>query len=118
MTDDHNIETLLHESLHALDYDLSLDLSERQVHALGSSLLCLLRDNPDLIRLIAGEEEQTTMAGKKNGAHPGFAAAQKKIAAQEGISKDAAGAILASAARNASPAAKAKNPNLRKVRGK
>lgn len=48
-------------------------------------------------------------------AHPGFKAVQSKIAAKEGVSKKAAGAIAAVAARNASPAAKAANPNLKKV---
>ncbi len=47
--------------------------------------------------------------------HLGFAAVQKKIAAQEGIPMKNAGAILASSTRKASPAAKAKNPNLKKV---
>ena len=41
-----------------------------------------------------------------------------KIAAREGVSKKAAGAILASATRKASPAAKAKNPALKRVKGK
>ncbi len=49
--------------------------------------------------------------------HPGFKAVQNKIAKQQGVSKEAAGAILASASRNASPAAKKANPNLKKVRG-
>lgn len=53
------------------------------------------------------------MAGKS---HPGFKAAQSKIAAKEGISKDRAGAILAAGARKASPAAKRKNPNLKRVK--
>jgi len=56
------------------------------------------------------------VAGKKS--HPGFAAVQSKIAKEEGVSKDRAGAILASASRKASPAAKKSNPNLNKVRGK
>lgn len=51
-------------------------------------------------------------------AHPGFKAVQAKIAAKEGVSKKAAGAILANASRHASPAAKAKNPHLGKVKGK
>jgi len=51
-------------------------------------------------------------------AHPGFAAVQNKIAQKEGISKKAAGAILANASRNASPAAKKANPRLKKVKGK
>lgn len=59
------------------------------------------------------------MAGskkEKGGKHPGFAAVQKKIQG-EGYSKKEAGAILAKKSRDASPAAKAKNPNLRKVKG-
>ena len=49
--------------------------------------------------------------------HPGFKAVQQKIARREGVSMKAAGAILASATRKASPAAKRANPKLRKVRG-
>jgi hypothetical protein len=52
------------------------------------------------------------MANKK---HPGFKAVQSKIAAKEGVSEKAAGAILASSTRKASPAAKKANPNLKKV---
>jgi hypothetical protein len=54
------------------------------------------------------------MATKK---HPGFNAVQKKIAQQKGVSMESAGAILASSSRNASAAAKKKNPRLKKVRG-
>ena len=50
------------------------------------------------------------------GEHPGFAAVQKAISKRQGVGKGAAGAILASATRHASPAAKKANPNLRKVR--
>ena len=46
----------------------------------------------------------------------GFVAAQKNIQKSEGVSKESAGAILASAARKASPAAKAANPNLKNVK--
>lgn len=55
------------------------------------------------------------MAKKK---HPGFKAVQKKIAKKQGISEEKAGAILAASSRKASPAAKKKNPNLKKVKGK
>jgi hypothetical protein len=48
-------------------------------------------------------------------AHPGFKAVQAKIASKEGVSKKAAGAILANASRHASAKAKRKNPRLRKV---
>lgn len=50
--------------------------------------------------------------------HPGFQAVQNKIAKSGGYSKKAAGAILASASRNASKKAKKANPKLKKVKGK
>ncbi len=49
--------------------------------------------------------------------HVGFQGAMKKVE-KEGYSKKSAGAIVASASRGASPAAKAKNPMLKKVKGK
>jgi hypothetical protein len=49
--------------------------------------------------------------------HPGFKSVQNKIAKKDGVSKKAAGAILASASRKASKGAKAKNPKLNKVKG-
>ena len=53
----------------------------------------------------------------KSKAHPGFKAAQAQIAKKQGVSSEAAGAILAAASRNASPAAKKANPRLKKVKG-
>jgi hypothetical protein len=47
----------------------------------------------------------------------GFKAAQSQIAKKQGVSKKRAGAMLAASTRRASPAAKKKNPNLRKVKG-
>lgn len=55
-------------------------------------------------------------SGSKKGM--GFKAAEKSIMKKEGLSKERAGAILASAARNASPKAKKANPNLKKVKSK
>lgn len=52
------------------------------------------------------------MAAKK---HPGFASVQAKIAKKQGVSKESAGAILASATRKAGPMAKKANPALKKV---
>lgn len=54
------------------------------------------------------------MAAKK---HPGFKSVQKKIAKKQGVSMEAAGAILASSSRKASAAAKKKNPRLNRVKG-
>lgn len=50
-------------------------------------------------------------------AHPGFKAVQNKIAKKQGISKNAAAAILAASTRNASKAAKKANPRLKRVKG-
>lgn len=54
---------------------------------------------------------------KSNSAHPGFKSVQSNIAAKQGISKKAAGAILAASTRKASAKAKAKNPRLKRVKG-
>lgn len=48
--------------------------------------------------------------------HPGFKSVQKSIAKKEGVSMKAAGAILASSSRKASPAAKRSNPRLKRVK--
>lgn len=50
--------------------------------------------------------------------HPGFKSVQNSIAKKQGISKKAAGAILAKAGRKASASAKAKNPRLNRIKGK
>jgi hypothetical protein len=46
----------------------------------------------------------------------GFKANQNKIAAKQGVSKKAAGAILAASSRGASKAAKKANPRLKRVK--
>ena len=51
-------------------------------------------------------------------AHPGFEAVEGRIARRQGISESSAGAILGSRTRNASPAAKRKNPRLNRVKGR
>lgn len=52
----------------------------------------------------------------KKQAHPGFKSVQASIAKKQGIPMDRAGAILAASSRAASPAAKKKNPRLRRVK--
>ena len=49
-------------------------------------------------------------------AHPGFKAVQSKIAEKSGVSKKAAGAILAASTRKASASAKKANPRLNRVK--
>ena len=58
-----------------------------------------------------------TKMAKGGVAHPGFKAVQAGIAAKQGVSKEAAGAILASSTRKASAKAKRNNPRLKKVKG-
>lgn len=53
----------------------------------------------------------------KSAKHPGFAAVQNKIASKEGLSKKAAGAILAARSRGASASAHKANPRLNRVKG-
>jgi len=53
---------------------------------------------------------------KKSKKHPGFKSVQNKIAKKQGVSKEAAGAILAASSRKASKAAKRKNPRLKRVK--
>jgi len=68
---------------------------------------------------IAGAKMNKARANKmsKGGSvHPGFKAVQSKIAAKQGVSKQAAGAILAASTRKASAKAKAANPRLKKVK--
>lgn len=49
--------------------------------------------------------------------HPGFKKAQASIAKKQGVSKKAAGAILAAGARKASSKAVKANPRLKRVSG-
>ena len=58
-----------------------------------------------------------TEGTKYSPAHPGFKAVQSKIASERGVSEERAGAILGAANRRASPAAKAANPRLNRVKG-
>jgi hypothetical protein len=54
---------------------------------------------------------------KKTNAHPGFNAVKNEIAEKEGVPAGIAAKMLAGRTRAASPAAKAANPRLKRVRG-
>lgn len=45
-------DTVIHECAHAIDFNMKLGLTERQVHCIGSGLWALLVDNPDLTQRI------------------------------------------------------------------
>lgn len=76
----------------------------------------LFQREQSLVRKWVVSANHLTMATSKK--HPGFKAVQSSIAKKQGISQEAAGAILAASSRKASPSAKAKNPRLKKVKGK
>jgi len=65
---------------------------------------------------ISGAKMKNKKMAKGGTAHPGFKAVQSSIAAKQGVSKQAAGAILAASTRKASAKAKAANPRLKKVK--
>lgn len=52
---------------------------------------------------------------KSTKGHPGFQNVQKKIAKQQGVSQERAGAILAASTRRASASARKANPRLKRV---
>lgn len=49
-------DTLLHETIHAIDETLVLKMSERQVSNLASVLLAVFKDNPEYIKWILQDE--------------------------------------------------------------
>jgi len=61
---------------------------------------------------------QKTIVELSDSQQRGFKKNATRIASKQGIPYDRAAAILAAAARKASPAAKRKNPRLNKVKGK
>jgi hypothetical protein len=77
----------------------------------------------DLIKQILEDEEENSSdeieasaETEKKKKHPGFSAVRDSIMKKGGYDKETAAKILASKTRNASAAAKAKNPNLNKVK--
>jgi hypothetical protein len=59
MLPDLELDTLIHEITHAIDHQMSLKMTERQVHGVGTGLAAVFIDNPKLLEylkeLIAGE---------------------------------------------------------------
>lgn len=44
-------DTILHEIIHAVDYQMQLGLKERQVHGMASGLVAVFLDNPEFTKL-------------------------------------------------------------------
>jgi len=95
-----------------------VELAQMQKKKLGGSLKPVdASKNPGLAKLPTHVRNKMGYAKKGGSAHPGFKAVQSSIAKKQGVSKQAAGAILAASTRKASAAAKRANPNLKKVKG-
>ena len=69
-------------------------------------------------RATTGRRTTATSRASTRKKHPGFTREAAAVARREGVSPSSARAIIAASSRNASPAAKRKNPNLKRVRGK
>lgn len=48
-------DTVLHETLHGLDYVLGMGLTEEQVRGTASGLIGILKDNPKFLRYLASQ---------------------------------------------------------------
>jgi hypothetical protein len=48
---DQAMDTVIHEITHAIDYQMHLGLSERQVHCVAAGLTAVLLENPNLSQL-------------------------------------------------------------------
>ena len=48
---DQAMDTVIHECVHAIDYQMSLGLTERQVHCVAAGLTAVFLDNPNLSEL-------------------------------------------------------------------
>lgn len=46
------IDTVVHETIHGIDYILQLELTERQVRLLGTAFAGILQDNPEFAAFI------------------------------------------------------------------
>ena len=45
-------DTILHECVHGIDFQMNLEMSERQVHCIATGLIALFSDNVELAKLI------------------------------------------------------------------
>lgn len=45
-------DTVLHELVHAIEYETHLNMEERQVHALSTAMLDMLRNNKHLVKFL------------------------------------------------------------------
>lgn len=52
-------DTLLHEVIHALDFNMKLHMKERQVSALASGIIAVFRDNPSFVKYLSQQPPES-----------------------------------------------------------
>lgn len=57
-------ETLLHELTHAVEEQLDLGLSEKQVHRFSVGMFQVLRDNPEVVKFLLEKAPRKKRRGK------------------------------------------------------
>jgi hypothetical protein len=57
-------DTLLHEVIHALDFNMKLNMKERQVSALAAGLIGVFRDNPSFVKYLFQQPAATYAKNK------------------------------------------------------
>lgn len=62
-------DTLLHEAIHAIDYHMSLNMSEKQVSCVAAGVYALFNDNPEFWKYLG-----TKPKGESNGKNTSVAA--------------------------------------------
>jgi hypothetical protein len=54
------IDVVLHETIHAIDYVMDLDLTERQVRLLGTAMAGIFQDNPEFASFVTRQLPRKT----------------------------------------------------------
>lgn len=52
-------DVLLHEIIHAVDFAVNSDMTERQVHSIATGLLQVILDNPEIVKWIQKQKKNT-----------------------------------------------------------
>lgn len=52
-------DTLLHEVMHAVDYQMHINMKERQISAMASGLIAVFKENPEFVKYILAPTKAT-----------------------------------------------------------
>lgn len=57
-------DTLLHEIMHAIDYQMHIGLKEREISAMASGITAVIKENPGLAKFLLVQPSKTKAATK------------------------------------------------------